>query len=168
MDDIKEEQHGWLGLDYGDRLSLYPLCKLVYGDKQVRIAPGCSLERSNQIEPLDHERPHDGDRLECLGWQVGLSSIVLTPLIGAHNMFSIGYRSRPIEALSERISDQGSRHGMVTIDPTVDIAQHPLSLFDRDAVLQDPNVASLVDFALNKDKGLGMMSEPPSLHFVHR
>ena len=33
MDDVKEEQHGLLGLDLGDRSSLYPLCKLVYDDK---------------------------------------------------------------------------------------------------------------------------------------
>jgi len=67
MDDVKEEQHGLLGLDHRDRLSLYPLCKLVYDDKQVRIAPGRPLERSDQIKPLDHEWPHNGDRLECLG-----------------------------------------------------------------------------------------------------
>ena len=39
IDDVKEEQHGLLRLDRGDRSSLYPLCKLIYGDKQVRIAP---------------------------------------------------------------------------------------------------------------------------------
>ena len=39
MDDVEEEQHGLLGLDHGDRLSLYPLYKLVYGDKQVGVAP---------------------------------------------------------------------------------------------------------------------------------
>ena len=39
MDDIKEEQHGLLELDCGDQSILYPLCKLVYGDKQVGIAP---------------------------------------------------------------------------------------------------------------------------------
>ena len=33
MDDVKEEQHDLLGLDHEDRSSLYPLCKLVYGDK---------------------------------------------------------------------------------------------------------------------------------------
>ena len=47
MDDVKEEQHGLLGLDRRDRLSLYPLCKLIYGDKQVHIASGRSLERAN-------------------------------------------------------------------------------------------------------------------------
>ena len=57
---------------------------------------------------------------------------------------------------------------MVTIDPTVDIAQQLLPLFDGDAALQDPSVASLVQFALNKDKGLGTMRELPSLHFVRR
>ena len=67
MDDVKEEQHGLLRLDRGDRSSLYPLYKLVYGDKQVGIAPGRPFKRSDQIKPPDHERPRDGDRLECLG-----------------------------------------------------------------------------------------------------
>ena len=67
MDDVEEEQHGLLGFDHGDWPSLYPLCKLIYGDKQVRIALGHPLERSDQIEPPNREWPHDGDRLECLG-----------------------------------------------------------------------------------------------------
>ena len=33
MDDVKEEQQGLLGLDPRDRSILYPLCKLVYGNK---------------------------------------------------------------------------------------------------------------------------------------
>jgi len=135
MDDVKEEQHGLLGLDHGDRSSLYPLCKLVFGDKQVRIAPGCPLERSDQIEPLDHEWPRDGDRLECLGRQVGLPSVVLTPFIGAHNLFSIGYCGWPVEALSECLSNQGPRCGMEPLDPTVDITQQLLPLSDGDVAL---------------------------------
>ena len=135
MDDVKEEQHGLLGLDRGDRLSLYPLCKLVYGDKQVCIAPGRPLERFDQIEALDHERPCDGDRLECLCWQVGLPSIVLTPFIGAYNLFSVSYYGQPVEALSECIFDQGPSCGMVPEDPTMDITQQLLPLFDGDAAL---------------------------------
>ena len=57
---------------------------------------------------------------------------------------------------------------MVTTDPTVDIAQQPLPLFNGDAVLQDPSVALPIELALNKDKRLGTAREPPSLHFVHR
>ena len=67
MDDVEEEQHGLLGLDCGDRPSFYPLCKLVYGDKQVGVASGHFFERSNQIEPPDRKWPGDGDRLERLG-----------------------------------------------------------------------------------------------------
>ena len=67
MDDVKEEQHGLLELDHGDQSSLFPLRKLVYGDKQVGVASGHFFERSNQIEPPDHESPCDGDHLECLG-----------------------------------------------------------------------------------------------------
>ena len=44
--------------------------------------------------------------------------------------------------------------GMVTTDPTVDIAQQPLPLFDGDAVLQDPSVASPTELALIGTKDL--------------
>ena len=67
IDDVEEEQHSLLRLDCGDQPSLYPLCKLVYGDKQVGISPEGPLERSDQIEPPYRERPRDGDHLERLG-----------------------------------------------------------------------------------------------------
>ena len=86
---------------------------------------------------------------------MSLPSVVLTPFAGAYHLLSIGYCGWLVEALSEHVSDQGSRHGMVTADPTMNIAQQMLPLFDGDAALQDPGVASLVEFALNKDEGLG-------------
>ena len=86
------------------------------------VTPGCLLERPNQIEPLDHEGPCDGDHLECLGREVSLSSVVLAPFAGAYDLLGIGYYSGPVEALSECIPNQGSRRGMVTADPTMDIA----------------------------------------------
>ena len=67
MDDVEEEQHSLLELDYGDQPSLYPLCELVYGDKQVGVGPGRPFKRSDQIEPLDREWPHNEDCLERLG-----------------------------------------------------------------------------------------------------
>ena len=122
MDDVEEEQHGLLGFDRGDRSSFYPLCKFVYGDKQVGKAPGRLFERPNQVKPPDHEGPHDGDHLESLGREVCLPSIVLAPFTGAYDLLGVGYYSGPVEALSEHIPNQGSRHGMVTVDPTMDIA----------------------------------------------
>jgi hypothetical protein len=43
VDDIHEEQHHLLGLDFGDEVSLDPLRELVHGDEQVCVAPGCLL-----------------------------------------------------------------------------------------------------------------------------
>jgi hypothetical protein len=43
VDDIHEEEHHLLGLDFGDGASLDPLRELVHSDKQVRVAPGCLL-----------------------------------------------------------------------------------------------------------------------------
>ena len=92
----------------------------------------------------------------------------MTPFIGAHNLFSVGYYGQLVEALTECIFDHGSRRGGVTIDPTMDIAQQPLPLFNGDAALHDLGVALLVEFALNKDKGPGVMGELLSFHLVHR
>ena len=107
MDDVKEEQHSLLRFDHGDRSSFDPFRKLVYGDKQVGEAPGCLFEWPNQVEPPDYEGPHDGDHLECLGREVSLSSVVLTPIAGAYILLSVGYYSGPVEALSECVSNQG-------------------------------------------------------------
>ena len=62
-------------------------------------------------------------------------SVELTPFVGAHDLLGVGYSRGPVEALSEHVFDQSSRHGMVTADPTRDMAQQMLPLFDGDAAL---------------------------------
>ena len=166
MDDVEEEQHGLLKLDHRDRSSFDLFCELVYGDKQVGVASRRLLERSNQIEAPDYEGPRDGDHLECLGWEVSLSSVVLAPFAGAYDLLGVGYRGGPIEALLECVSNQGPRRGMVTTDPTVDVVQQKFSLFARDTELQDPGVAPFVEFAFYKNEGLGAMHESSSFHLV--
>ena len=116
MDDIEEEQHGLLRFDRGDQPSFDPFGELVYGDKQVGVSSGHLLDRPNQIEPLDHEGPCDGDHLECLGWEVSLSSVVLAPFAGAYDLLGVGYYGGPVEALSERVPNQGPWCGMLTAD----------------------------------------------------
>ena len=64
-----------------------------------------------------------------------MPSPVLTPFVGAYDMLGVGYCRGPVEALSECVPNQGSRCGMVTADPTVDIAQQKLPLFDGDIEL---------------------------------
>ena len=99
---------------------------------------------------------------------MSLPSVVLTPFAGAYDLLGIGYYSGPVEALSECVPNQGSRHGMVTANPTVDITQQKLPLFDGDTKLSDPGMAPFVEFSLYKNEGFGMTCEPSSLRLVHR
>ena len=98
----------------------------------------------------------------------GEFAIVLTPFAGAHDLPGVGYYSGPVEALSECVSNQGPWCGMVTADPTMDVAQQKFSLFARDTELQDPSVAPFVEFAFYKNEGLGVTCEPSSFRLVRR
>ena len=62
-----------------------------------------------------------------------MPSVVLTPFVGAYDLLGVGYYSGPVEALLECVSNQGPRCGMVTADPTMDVAQQKPSLFAGDA-----------------------------------
>ena len=88
-----------------------------------------------------------------------MPSVVLAPFVGAYDSLGVGYCSGPIEALSECVPNQGSRHGVVTADPTVDITQQKLPLFDGNTELHDLDVAPFIEFAFYKNEGLGVMCE---------
>ena len=97
---------------------------------------------------------------------MSLPSIVLTPFAGAYNLLGVVYCGGPVEALSECIPNQGPWRGMVTSDPTVDVAQQKLALFGGNALLQDPGVASFVEFASYKNEGLGAACEPLAFRLI--
>ena len=95
-----------------------------------------------------------------------MPSVVLAPFAGAYDLLGIGYCSGPVEALSECVPNQGSWRGMVTVDPTMDVAQQKSPLFGGDTELQDPNVAPFVEFTFYKDEGFGATCEPSSFRLV--
>ena len=64
-----------------------------------------------------------------------MPSVVLAPIVGAYDLLGVGYCSGLVEALSECVSNKGSRRSVVTMDPSMDIAQQMLLLFDGDAAL---------------------------------
>ena len=92
---------------------------------------------------------------------MGLPGIVLTSFVGAHNLLSIDHHGQPVEALLERLSNQGSGCGM-------NVLQLLPPLFVGNATLQDPGVASLVELPLNNDEILGSACDPPGLRLVCR
>jgi hypothetical protein len=84
MNDVSEEKHSLLGPDVGDGAGLDPLGEFVDCDKQVGEAAGRPFQRSDKVEPPNGKRPCDGDSLQGMCWEMGLSRIVLTTLAGAY------------------------------------------------------------------------------------
>ena len=93
---------------------LDPLGEFVDGDQQVRVAPCCLLQGTDEVQTPHSKRPSDGYHLQGLSGQVRLSRVELTPLAGAYNPSGVGHRSGPVEALSEGVPNEGSRCCMVT------------------------------------------------------
>ena len=61
--------------------------------------------------------------MEGLGWHVGLSSVELSPFTGAYYSLDVRHCRWAVEAMSERVADQGFRGRVMTADPTVDVLQ---------------------------------------------
>ena len=64
-----------------------------------------------------------------------LPGVELAPLASPHDLGGIGNFSGPVEALPERIADEGARRGVVTADASVDVADQLLALGDGNASL---------------------------------
>jgi hypothetical protein len=85
----------------------------------VREAPGCLLQGTNEVQTPHSKRPGDGYCLQGLSRQVCLSCVELTPLAGAYNPSGVGHRGRPVETLSEGVSNEGPRCYVMTASPRV-------------------------------------------------
>ena len=86
-------------------------------------ASGSLLEFPDHVEAPDYERPGDGDRLERLGGQVTLLGIVLAALARLDEVLGVGEGGRPVEAMPEGLSHEGSWRRVVPIDATVDVEE---------------------------------------------
>jgi hypothetical protein len=84
VDDVGEKEHSLLGPDAGDRMGLDPLGKFVNCNEQVGEAASCPFQGSDQVKPPNSERPCDGDSLQSMSQEMGLTSIVLAAFAGAY------------------------------------------------------------------------------------
>ena len=62
-------------------------------------------------------------------------SIVLASFVGAYDLLGISHHGWLLETLPECVSDQGSRCGMMSTDPSMDVFQQVLPLLGGDATL---------------------------------
>jgi hypothetical protein len=76
---------------------------------------------------------------------VRLSRVELTPLAGAYNPSGVGHHGRPVETLSESVSDEGPGCCMVTASPRVYLLQQLLSFGDGYASLENARGAVVVE-----------------------
>jgi hypothetical protein len=65
----------------------------------VGQALGRFIEGSQDIQAPHGKRPRDGDGLELLGWHMDLSSKVLAPLVGPHDLSHDVNRRRSVKTL---------------------------------------------------------------------
>ena len=76
---------------------------------------------------------------------MGLPRVELTPFAGADNSGGVGHRRGPVEALSESISDKGSRRCVMAASPRVYLSEEFLTFGDGDASLEDARGAAMVE-----------------------
>src|SRR6185312_15514930 len=115
-DDVGEELDCLLGFDLADGSSLDPFGELVDRHQQVGEAPGCPLQRTDEVQPPLGERPRDGDGLQSMGRKMCFSSIELAPLAGPHNVSGVGDCSGPVKALSKRVTHESAWRGVMAAD----------------------------------------------------
>jgi hypothetical protein len=99
---------------------------------------------------------------------VGLPCIELTPFAGADNSSGVGHHRRPVETLSEGVSNKGSRCCVMTASPRVYLLQELLTFGDGNASLEDARGAAVVELlpVSQQDERLGAPRQPPSFGSV--
>ena len=85
--------------------------------------------------PTRMRAPCNGNGLQSMSREMHLPGIELAPLASPHDLGGIGNCSGPVEALPERIADEGARRRVVTADSIVDVPDQLLALGDGNASL---------------------------------
>ena len=85
-DNVSKEQNGLLGSNLADGSSLDSLEEFVNYNQQVGEAPGCLLQRADEVQPPHGKRPCDGDGLQSMGQEMRFWSVELATLAGPHDV----------------------------------------------------------------------------------
>jgi hypothetical protein len=98
--------------------------------------------------------------------EVGLAGVELAPFTGAHDLAGLCDRSRPAEALSERVAHEGAWCRVVAAHARVDISKELAPLRDRYASLQDARRGALVQLAVDEGERFGHPGDASGLESV--
>ena len=81
------------------------------------------FEGSYHVEAPDHEWPGDGDGLELLCRQMGLSSVELASFTPTDDLLCISQRGGPVKTLAKGFSDQRPWGHVMSADPDMDLEE---------------------------------------------
>jgi hypothetical protein len=80
--------------------------------------------------------------------EIGLEGVERAPFAGAHDLAGVCDRSRPVEALAERVTHEGAWRHVVAAHARVNISKEFAPLRDGYASLQDARRGVLVQLAV--------------------
>ena len=95
-----------------------------------------------------------------------MTGIELATFTDSHNLSGVGDCSWPVKTLSERVAHEGAWHCMMATYSGVDVSKQLPTLGDRDASLQDPRGATLVELSVDHDERLGSPGDAPRLSVI--
>ena len=90
-----------------------------------------------------------------------MTGVELAALAGPHDLCGIGDCGWPVETLSKHVAHKGAWHRMMATYSDVDVSKQLPILGDRDASLQDPRGAALVELSVDHDERLGSPGDVP-------
>jgi len=132
----------------------------------VGVAPGRSLQWSDEIQSPHGKGPRDGDGLQSVSREVRLTGVELATFTCSHDLCGIGDRGWPEETLPERVAHEGAWRRMMATDSGVDASKQLPALGDRDTSLQDPRGAALVELSVDHDERLGSPGDASRLSAI--
>ena len=98
--------------------------------------------------------------------EVHLTGVELATFAGSHNFYSVGDGSWPVETLPKCVTHEGAWRRMMATYSGVDVSKQLPTLGDRDASLQDPRGAMLVELSVDHDERLGSTGDVPCLSAI--
>ena len=95
-----------------------------------------------------------------------LTGIELAAFACSHDLHGVGDRGWLVETLSERVAHEGAWRRMMATNYGMDVSKQLPTLGDRDASLQDPRGAALVELSVDHDERFGSPGDTPRLSAV--
>ena len=126
---VDKEISGFVSSNCDNGFSFDPFRELINSHKKVSKSSSSPFERTNQVEPPDHERPGKRNNLQLLSRQMNLSSKKLTTFTRSHNFLGIGHGCVLEETLSVSLANDCSSCCVIFTNTRMNVLQQLPAFF---------------------------------------